>query len=168
MLGGTVSRYLTVLPSDTILQSSFRYNSTFRMKFTDFASCIVDHPCGWRGPVRESPFGRITTVYLMGRCPQILLTKNKSTKSCCRTSKQIVKPKVCLTQPPTERWFCRSPQTTFAQTSSSARRWLVVIIVLIYFRMRSEFQSCDHFITSTPFVKPLSDISVSFWKDDLT
>lgn len=34
----------------------------------------------WRGPVRESPFGRIATVYLMGRCPQIHFTKNKNTK----------------------------------------------------------------------------------------
>jgi hypothetical protein len=41
VLGGTVSRFLTVLPSEIIFQSSFRCSSTFRMKLTDFAICIV-------------------------------------------------------------------------------------------------------------------------------
>lgn len=41
VLGGTVSRFLTVLPSETIFQPSFRHISTFWMKLTDLASCIV-------------------------------------------------------------------------------------------------------------------------------
>jgi hypothetical protein len=43
VLGGTVSRYLTVLPSGIIFQSSFRHSSIFWMKLTDFATCIGVH-----------------------------------------------------------------------------------------------------------------------------
>jgi len=41
VLGGTVSRYLTVLPSGIIFQPSVRHSATFWMTLTDFASCIV-------------------------------------------------------------------------------------------------------------------------------
>jgi hypothetical protein len=43
VLGGTVSRYLTVLPSGIIFQPDFRRSSTFWMKLTDLASCIGVH-----------------------------------------------------------------------------------------------------------------------------
>jgi hypothetical protein len=64
VLGGTVSNNLTVLPSGYIFQSSFGYSSAFWTKLTDLASCIGVQACVWWGPDRESPFGRITTVYL--------------------------------------------------------------------------------------------------------
>jgi len=43
VLGGTVSKPLTVLPSEIIFQSSFRHSSIFWMKLTDFATCIGVH-----------------------------------------------------------------------------------------------------------------------------
>ena len=41
VLGGTVSRQLTVLPSVIICRSSVGYTSTFWMKVTDIASCLI-------------------------------------------------------------------------------------------------------------------------------
>ena len=64
VLGGAVSRWLTVLPSAIIFQPDFRRSSAFWTKLTDFAICIVVQTCAWWGLVGESPFGRITTVYL--------------------------------------------------------------------------------------------------------
>jgi hypothetical protein len=40
VLGGAVSKYLTVLPSGIIFQPDFRRSSAFWTKLTDLASCI--------------------------------------------------------------------------------------------------------------------------------
>lgn len=87
VLDGIVSRYLTVLPSDTIFHPSFKCNTIFWMIFTDFARCIGVQPCDWWVAVRGHPFGRIATVYLYEvtlrqlqrrrYSPLNLLTKNK-------------------------------------------------------------------------------------------
>lgn len=80
VLGGTVSRYLTVLPSGIIFQPSVRHSATFWMTLTDFASCIVVHTLRHGGhPSGDVPLAVLPRFILRRRCPPNSTIKDQKT-----------------------------------------------------------------------------------------